>query len=761
MISLRYFGYVLLALAIAACSGGSGDSAKTYSTSKFIDSAVEGLYYSGLPSGTVGTTAADGAFTYVAGDTVNFKIGGSDGLDIGSSSPVNGVPVVVTDLPGGEQVAQILQTFSESANPGEKLNLSRVKFSANDVKTLRAHIVEKGDLDAFKANPEIAKITASVGEQLGKLLTIKSRADVESHLATSLAGITTAPRLNDQLYIVIKEYGDGLLNPVAFLGFSSADKSFKLFDNSFHKISGSFVQGADNLDLSIVNFQDLNAQGDGYTDRSSTFAGCKFSLIGMTNWTSKDPENPAPQGFKANSNGRNSCSDSSKNDTSNKDPLLAAALDTSFKLADLSGKTLTTNLPKNNGTKCKQKVKFVFTPKTADTLNVYAYVDPAEDQFCKDSFHPDKVKLTFGKARPPGGNYIDGVFALDMRYSDVNRDAKVAIMYVARPKILANPTSAKNPTANAFAVLAYADNNTDDHRMQMKWANGGPVELKATVEPTLTPTAGNKLYFLTKRPQDDVIPDAFIKFSSNKSFEGFDTKFAPLAGTFNQNAGNVDFALTGSLNNLSNCSFSVAGLTSSLEIATGPWGLKGFLGTPQPAVCGGTVQTGGTNPILGIEIDTITDTLDSFAGKTLVTKVPGDNGTGCNKLVSFRFTAKDADSLNVIAILQTGESTACEDAFATANGTLTFEKAKLDGSTIVPGVFTFKIAYSNPVGKNVSLLLMRPKYTTVPTNEFSVNGVTLVPNRVALVVYADDVDGTMTMKSTSGGPAKLFDTPPP
>ena len=528
MTSLRYFGAMLLTFAIVACgggsysisvsdvegagnttgtngagsgalvassvnivskpsaatSGGTSGSVINYSTSKFIDSAVAGLYYSSAPSSTVGTTAPDGSFKYVAGDTVTFKIGGVDGLDIGSSSPADGIPVVVTDLPGGEQVAQILQTFSTSANPSEKLDLSLIKFRADDVKALKKHIDDRGDLEVFKVGA-LATIAKSVSDSIGATLTPKSKSDVQAHLATSLANIIAAPRLSDQFYLLLTNYQDGNFNPAAFLGFSSSDKGFRIYDNGFNQISGTFIQGVDNVDMNLVNFQKINTEGNSYVDISSSANGCKASITEMTNWQSTDPASPTPQGFKANIKGPFSCAESSMNDTSGKTAILAAALDTSLKLADLSGKTLTTNLPKGNGTGCTNKVKFSFTPKSEFTLNVNAVVDPAESQTCKDSFNPDKATLTFGQASPSGGSYIDGLFAFGIEYKN---SSKRAIIFLSRPKILANPATSNNPTANTFALLAYADNNTDKGNMQMKWANAGPVELTTSPAPSIAKT---------------------------------------------------------------------------------------------------------------------------------------------------------------------------------------------------------------------------------------------------------------------------------
>lgn len=81
--------------ALTACGGGDGDStpAATVSTGTLTDSQVSGVQYS-TSSGRSGTTDADGHFSYVAGDTVTFRLGS---LVLGSYKP-SGSSATVTPL---------------------------------------------------------------------------------------------------------------------------------------------------------------------------------------------------------------------------------------------------------------------------------------------------------------------------------------------------------------------------------------------------------------------------------------------------------------------------------------------------------------------------------------------------------------------------------------------------------------------------------------------------------------------------------------
>ncbi|CAH6804938.1 conserved exported hypothetical protein [Vibrio chagasii] len=82
----------ILAAAIAVALTGCGSDSssvttptETTTTNKFIDAAVEGIYYN-TRSGLNGVTNSDGEFTAKTSDTVTFFIGGENGLKVGAAS---------------------------------------------------------------------------------------------------------------------------------------------------------------------------------------------------------------------------------------------------------------------------------------------------------------------------------------------------------------------------------------------------------------------------------------------------------------------------------------------------------------------------------------------------------------------------------------------------------------------------------------------------------------------------------------------------
>lgn len=81
---------VAIGLVLSGCGGDDspaspGTTPPTTTTNKFIDAAVEGIYYT-TSSGRSGVTDSEGQFTSGLSDTVTFYIGGENGLKVGAAS---------------------------------------------------------------------------------------------------------------------------------------------------------------------------------------------------------------------------------------------------------------------------------------------------------------------------------------------------------------------------------------------------------------------------------------------------------------------------------------------------------------------------------------------------------------------------------------------------------------------------------------------------------------------------------------------------
>ncbi|MGR5066629.1 hypothetical protein [Photobacterium sp. DNB22_13_2] len=76
---------VILAGCNSSSSSSGGDEEDTEFSGRFIDAAVEGMYYT-TSSGKSGITGVEGEFDATSTDTITFYIGGENGLKVGAAS---------------------------------------------------------------------------------------------------------------------------------------------------------------------------------------------------------------------------------------------------------------------------------------------------------------------------------------------------------------------------------------------------------------------------------------------------------------------------------------------------------------------------------------------------------------------------------------------------------------------------------------------------------------------------------------------------
>ncbi|WP_017222150.1 hypothetical protein [Moritella dasanensis] len=78
-----------VALVLSGCGSDSDPTtapANPTVSNAFIDAAVEGIYYSAMPSGMSGFTQSDGSYEAKEQDTITFFLGGENGVKIGAAS---------------------------------------------------------------------------------------------------------------------------------------------------------------------------------------------------------------------------------------------------------------------------------------------------------------------------------------------------------------------------------------------------------------------------------------------------------------------------------------------------------------------------------------------------------------------------------------------------------------------------------------------------------------------------------------------------
>lgn len=257
---MKNLGLITASLAAAgliACGGGGGSSDIT---SQFIDSPVQGLYYSST-SGKTGTTDAGGNFTVKSGDTVTFKIGGKDGLEIGSATPAKDAPVLVTDLPGGMQVAQILQSLDLGGDSSTKLDLSQItSLPAATVSALSDHI-KSGNLtdgQTILATAQAA-IKAAIPALAAKTFpTPPDATAINRHLLASAAKLPLSiPSLEGKSFLLAQD-SDGEDTKFSLIGFQGG--RVKYFTNETGMATGTYTQSGVNLTISFNKYTKPDAE---------------------------------------------------------------------------------------------------------------------------------------------------------------------------------------------------------------------------------------------------------------------------------------------------------------------------------------------------------------------------------------------------------------------------------------------------------------------------------------------------------------------
>ncbi len=262
-----------LSVLVGYGGGGGGSTSAggtTLSSATFVDSPVQGLHYTATPSGTTGTTDASGTFNFADGDTVSFKIGGSSGLEIASSKPVASTPIFVADLPGGAQIAQVLQSFDTGGDSNTKLDFSKItSIPANTKTALENHIKDRGDLTAGATVINTALTSIWTATENASTLSgvtkpaAKTEAEVQSHLNTSVAKLPKKlPKISGNAYIQINDASITSLSIGAF----SEDGKFAGLSDNLKMLTGNFSVTTEAVTLNITDWKYLIGSGSGKID---------------------------------------------------------------------------------------------------------------------------------------------------------------------------------------------------------------------------------------------------------------------------------------------------------------------------------------------------------------------------------------------------------------------------------------------------------------------------------------------------------------
>lgn len=187
-IKIYTLGTLFAMSAILTSCGGSTDGGNPPSTFDntgiFLDSAVEGLYYSATPSGRTGVTDSLGQFNYITGDTITFTVGGTNsavvlGEAVGTST------ILVEDIADGTsgtktaKIAILLQSLDDDNDADNGINVSSINFDATQSATTKA--ILDSELESGTHTFTLANIQNFKGTTTGVVLVTKASAT--AHIA--------------------------------------------------------------------------------------------------------------------------------------------------------------------------------------------------------------------------------------------------------------------------------------------------------------------------------------------------------------------------------------------------------------------------------------------------------------------------------------------------------------------------------------------------------------------------------------------------
>ena len=193
--------FMISALVLTGCGGGGGSSSASDSdkvgtggedqvaTGVFLDSAVEGIYYS---SGTIsGYTDANGTFRYRAGSTITFKIGD---IVIGKAKGKNVITPIDLVL-GGDvnhptvlNIVRFLMTIDDDANSDNGIKITR---AMHDLATGNINFAQNAQAFSNDGSIQILVSRITTVTTAGARMSLITESEAKQHLSETLASINS------------------------------------------------------------------------------------------------------------------------------------------------------------------------------------------------------------------------------------------------------------------------------------------------------------------------------------------------------------------------------------------------------------------------------------------------------------------------------------------------------------------------------------------------------------------------------------------
>jgi len=185
---LRINVVILVITALTSCGNSdSGNPVKTLLPGYFIDSFVTGLRYE--TDSQIGTTDADGKFSYVDGEFVSFYVGN---IFIGQAkaksvmTPLDLVPNAIDETnPQVTNILRFVQTLDSNGDPNDGID---ILAAARDT-SLSATINFEQDITSFETDQALIDYLASLDQITGNTTTLVSAAAAQNHFYSSVMSI--------------------------------------------------------------------------------------------------------------------------------------------------------------------------------------------------------------------------------------------------------------------------------------------------------------------------------------------------------------------------------------------------------------------------------------------------------------------------------------------------------------------------------------------------------------------------------------------
>ena len=324
---------------LSACGGGgSSGSSSTATVGYLLDAPLVGVSYLASPSNSSGQTDSSGKFTFQPGDTIKFWIPTASTTDaatattsigLGSYTPANSADnkIVITDLPGGIQSAQVIQSLA-SGSAATSYNVASFIGSstvASNLSAIKSFIDASGSIAANPSGVTVSQLSAisNVYGYLASNPTLISQTGIDPNYFKSATFYLVAPG---------QPVSNGL--PVSIGSLDAAGNWFDFLNNT----SGSSSVSGNTLNLTRV------ANGITYSNSIT------FPVFGQSGGTFKNIHTELPNPIN--------------NNTSNG---IYRRIDTSLSalsINNLKGKTIVINLSSDgvNNFCSDNKIKYTFNP---------------------------------------------------------------------------------------------------------------------------------------------------------------------------------------------------------------------------------------------------------------------------------------------------------------------------------------------------------------------------------------------------------------